>query len=84
MKIEKYKNFRWPGRAHDARVWQKSPLFKKLPDLCYFENQRIDQTYHIIGDSAYPMSNHLMSPYCTRARKLTDMEKKFVIKALSY
>ena len=41
------------------------------------ENQSIDETFHILGDSAYPMSNHLMSPFCTRARKLSDSEKKF-------
>ena len=41
------------------------------------DNQRIDETFHILGDSAYPMSNHLMSPYRTRARKLSDCEKKF-------
>ena len=70
-------NFRWPGRAHDARVWQKSPLFKDLAELCDIENQRLQETFHIIGDSAYPMANHLMSPFRTRGRRLTDLEKKF-------
>ena len=40
-------------------------------------NRRIDETYHIIGDSAYPMSNHLMTPYKARGAKLTDAQKKF-------
>ena len=30
-----------------------------------------------MGDSAYQMSNYLMSPYRTRARTLADSEKKF-------
>ena len=54
-----------------------SPLCKELQDLCYIENQRIDHTFHLIGDSAYPMSNHLMVPFRARGRKLTDLEKKF-------
>ena len=41
------------------------------------ENQRIDETFHILGDSAYPMSNYLMAPYRTRARTLSECEKKF-------
>ena len=58
-------------------MWQKSPLFKDLAELCEIENQRIQDTFHIIGDSAYQMANHLMSPFCTRGRRLTDLEKKF-------
>ena len=37
----------------------------------------MDETFHLLGDSAYPMSNYLMSPYCTRARALSESEKKF-------
>ena len=41
-------------------------------------NLRIDETFHIIGDSAYPNSNHLITPYkTTRGAKLTDVHKKF-------
>ena len=43
----------------------------------FFDNQRIDETYHIIGDSAYPMSNYLMAPYKARGVKLTEAQKKF-------
>ena len=68
---------RWPGRAHDARVWNKSPIKEALSDLMFFENQRIDETFHIIADSAYPMSNNLMSPYRSRGTSLTDAQKKF-------
>ena len=69
--------FSWPGRAHDARVWQQSPLCKDLPDLCYVEHQRLDQTFHIIGDCAYPMSNHLLSPFRSRRGNINDAQKKF-------
>ena len=68
---------RWPGRAHDARVWNKSPLNEILPEMMDVGNVRIDETYHIIGDSAYPMSNHLIVPYKARGTKLTDQQKKF-------
>ena len=40
-------------------------------------NVRINETYHIIGDSAYPMSNYLMTPYKARGVTLTDHQKKF-------
>ena len=56
-------NFRWPGRAHDARVWQKSPLSKKLAELCYVHGRHLDESYHILGYTAYPLSNHLITPY---------------------
>ena len=68
---------RWPGRAHDSRVWHQSPIFKALPDLCYVEGLRIDQTFHILGDSAYPLSNHLMVPYKHKKNSLTHMQKMF-------
>ena len=40
-------------------------------------NVRIDETYHIIGDSAYPMSNYLMTPYKARGVTLNEQQKKF-------
>ena len=67
---------RWPGKAHNARVWSKSPLSEDLADLCYVENKRLDETYHILGDSAYPLSNHLITPYRVRD-SMTTAQKKF-------
>ena len=52
-------------------------MCEDLDDLCYFPNQKIDDTYHLIGDSAYPMTNHLMVPFKTRGTGLTDEKKKF-------
>ena len=71
------KIFRWPGRAHDARVFNRSPLCKDLPDLCYILGQRLDQTYHILGDSAYPLSNYVMTPYKHRRTELNAFERKY-------
>ena len=72
-----YIYFSWPGRAHDARVYAQSPLAEELSDLCHVENRRIDETFHIIGDSAYPLSNHLITPYRVRKQNMTLDQKKF-------
>ena len=66
----------WPGKAHDARVWAKSPLCEDLAELCYVDNRRLDKTYHILGDSAYPLSNHLLTPYRVRAN-MSLAQKKY-------
>ena len=59
-------------------MWNQSPLHDDLDDLCYFANQPIAETYHLLGDSAYPLSNHLMVPFKTRgSAELTDVQKKF-------
>ena len=67
---------RWPGKAHDAQVWAKSPLCEDLADLCYVEDRRLDETYHILGDSAYPLSNQLITPYRVR-QDMSLAQKKF-------
>ena len=61
---------------HDARIWNKSPLKEVLIELMECRNVRIDETYHILGDSAYPMSNYLITPYKTRGVKLNDQQNK--------
>ena len=58
-------------------MWHKSPLCKDLPELCHIEGQQIHETFHIIGDSAYPFSNNLMIPYKLRKNSLTQEQKKF-------
>ena len=69
-------NCRWPGKAHDARVFNQSPLREELAELCYLPNQCLDEMYHILGDSAYPLSNHLLTPYRIRSN-MTLAQKKF-------
>ena len=59
-------------------MWHQSPLYKDLPQLCHIDGLRIDKTFHIIGDSAYPLSNNLMIPYKYRKKKsLTQQQKTF-------
>ena len=77
LKINVFFNCSWPGRAHDARVFAQSPVAEDLADLCYIEDRRLDETFHIIGDSAYPLSNYLITPYRVRRQNMTVQQKKF-------
>ncbi len=45
------------SKMHDARVYRESYISKDIEGICE------DGTYHIIGDSAYPLSPHLLTPY---------------------
>ena len=78
LQVKKLNSFyRWPGRAHDARVYAQSPLAEELAELCYVENRRLDETFHILGDSAYPLSNNLITPYRVCKQNMTVQQKKF-------
>jgi DDE superfamily endonuclease len=46
----------WPGAAHDSRVWTHSPIHEYLTRHC-------DTDLHVIGDSAYPLTNFCMVRY---------------------
>lgn len=46
-----------PGRMHDARVFRNSPLFNAI------RNGLIPHNLYLIGDSAYPLLQNLMTPY---------------------
>ena len=70
-------HFRWPGRAHNARVWQKSPLSMKLADLCYVDGRHLEESYHILRDTAFLLSNHLITHYRLRGGWLGVEKKKF-------
>ena len=41
------------------------------------DERRLDETFHIIGDSAYPLSNNLITPYRVRKQNMTIQQKKF-------
>ena len=44
----------WPGSTHDSRIWKESLISKKL--------RSIPEQYHVLADSAYPISIHLIPP----------------------
>ena len=69
-------NCSWPGKAHDARVFNHSPLREDLTELCHVPDRHLVETYHILGDSAYPLSNHLISPYRVKSN-MSLAQKKF-------
>ncbi|XP_066582100.1 putative nuclease HARBI1 [Prorops nasuta] len=49
-----------PGRAHDAAVFRSSEIYKKLTDK---DNPLLPHDQHILGDSAYPLLQSLMTPF---------------------
>lgn len=67
------------GRAHDARVYRMSPLSETLERDLYAGPAALEDTYHILGDQAYPLSKNLLIPYQDRALRggLTRQERKF-------
>ena len=64
--------FGWPGRAHDAFIWQNSPIGKALES----GNLKLPFDGHILGDSAYPLLPYLITPYRDNGF-LTDNHRKF-------
>ena len=50
----------WPGSAHDARMWQNSPIFEKL-DAGH--NEILPPNSYLLGDSAYPLREFIMVPF---------------------
>jgi hypothetical protein len=50
-------NSNWPGSVHDARVLRNSSLYRRMETGC-----RPIENGYIIGDSAYPLKNWLITP----------------------
>ena len=61
---------KWPGRAHDARVWRNSAVFIKL-STGYTGDK------YFIADSAYPISRHLLKPYSTQEAAAAPVKQHF-------
>ena len=77
MKVVQKCHCSWPGHAHNGRVYGLSPLAEELSELCYVEDRRLDETFHILGDSVYPLSNSLITPYRVRKQNMTLEHKEF-------
>ncbi|XP_071577213.1 putative nuclease HARBI1 isoform X1 [Temnothorax nylanderi] len=48
------------GSVHDARVWRLSDI-KEL--ITQDENRYFQNQYHLLADSAYPLSKYMLTPY---------------------
>lgn len=65
-------------RAHDGRVFRNSGLPITLQSDLYDGPVPLEDTYHILGDSAFPLAKEVMTPYTKpRTRGLTAEEKLF-------
>ncbi|XP_031328585.1 putative nuclease HARBI1 [Photinus pyralis] len=61
----------FPGSVHDARVFSKSGMQERCNNDQFFPNDS-----HILGDSAYPLSQHVLVPYKDNGH-LTRKQTKF-------
>ena len=60
----------WPASMHDARIWRMSHLSQVIED-------RLAATpYFIVGDSAYPLSLRMMTPYRDNGH-LSNLQKSY-------
>jgi hypothetical protein len=58
----------WPGSVHDARVYRNSPISEVI--------ERLGENYHVLGDSAYPLTASMLVPYRDNGH-LDPVQKKF-------
>lgn len=58
----------WPGSVHDARVFRNSPIIAEM--------EKLNVDMHVLGDSAYPLSLSLLTPF-RNTGNLTEKERKF-------
>ncbi|XP_060553286.1 putative nuclease HARBI1 [Ruditapes philippinarum] len=66
----------WPGSVHDARVLRNSPLFKSASAAESEEIYMFPINTHLLGDSAYPLSNWLMVPFKDFGN-LNEIQKRY-------
>ena len=53
----------WPGRSADGSVLKHNPLSQTLPELMDNNSEYLRDTYHIVGDKAFPLTQHILTPY---------------------
>ena len=73
----------WPGRSADGSVLKHSPLSKTLPQLMNNNSEYLTDTYHIIGDKAFPLTRHILTPYRKSQRRSRTMAQKIYNKHLA-
>ena len=68
----------FPGRSHDAYVFRNNPVYQTLPDRLRGPNMPpLIETYHIVGDSAFPLSPQVMTPFKRHGQDLNRVQWKF-------
>nr|CAI5828137.1 unnamed protein product [Callosobruchus analis] len=65
-----------PGHMHDARVFRRSSLYQRIVDE---DEPLINPEYHLIGDSAYPLLQEVLTPYRDTGH-LTEAETRFNVR----
>jgi len=60
----------YPGSVHDARVLRASPVFRLLTRNCP------PASFHLLGDSAYPLTTFLLTPYRDNGH-LTEEQRNY-------
>lgn len=65
------------GRSHDSRVFRNSPIYNDLTQLMHTPDRDTANTFHLLGDGAYPCIKQLLVPYGAIASGLTRSQLKF-------
>ena len=52
-----------PGRSADGCDLKHSPLSQTSPQLMNNNSEYLTDTYHIVGDKVFPLTQHILTPY---------------------
>ena len=53
----------WPGRSADGCVMKHSSLSHTLPQLIKKNSEYLTDTYDMVGDKAFPLTQYILTPY---------------------